>query len=372
MVTLNVLTFLQYDVRIIWQKKGDMMKFRLMIAVFLMSVLVSACGTTTPAGEQNAAQPDTAVDADTTQNEESDAEPTLVPSTEESSPSDSSTQDLAVWTPDSYSNNLQSLKSYTLTFTYSVTTDGTADTWSWKQSAQSDPAITVSTWKSSQNNQEETTLVTSADKTYMVSGSPKTCMIMANDEENKNVFNPELILDSFGYDLVAAGAGPDINGRATDKYTYDSTLPDGSSYQSTVYVDRAEGFTMQWDVSGKNKNGESLEPFAWTYALSDINAVPTLSIPTDCDTLSAARWPQPADAVVTMQTPEMYMLTSAGTIADTASFYADAMEKAGYTPADGGMDSAEMVMQMYTKDGKDISVMISASEGKTLVVISQS
>jgi hypothetical protein len=36
------------------------------------------------------------------------------------------------------------------------------------------------------------------------------------------------------------------------------------------------------------------------------------------------------------------------------------------------MDSAEMVMQMYTKDGKDISIMISASEGKTLVVISQS
>ena len=51
----------------------------------------------------------------------------------------------------------------------------------------------------------------------MVSGSPKTCVIIANAEENTNVFNPESILDSFGYDLMASGAGPDINGRATDK-----------------------------------------------------------------------------------------------------------------------------------------------------------
>lgn len=95
----------------------------------------------------------------------------------------------------------------------------------------------------------------------MVSGSPKTYVTIANAEENTNIFKPELIVDSFGYDLVAAGAGPDINGRATDKYTYDSELPDGSSFQSTVFVDCADGYTMQWDVAGKNKNGANLERF---------------------------------------------------------------------------------------------------------------
>ena len=349
------------------------MKIRLMIAVLLMSVLISACGNTAAPAEQSAAPVDTAVQTDTEQAAEAEEESTAVPTTEENTSAATESDGTNIWKPDSYSNNLQSLKSYTLTFTYSVTTDGKADTWSWKQSAQSKPSITLSTWKTSQSDDtEETTLVTSADKTYMVSGSPSTCIIMANDEKNTNVFNPALIIDSFGYDLVAAGAGPDINGRATDKYTFDSTLPDGSSYQSTVYVDRAEGFTMQWDVSGNNKNGDTLEPFSWTYALSDINAVPTLNVPAECVTLGDAIWPQPADAVVTMQTPELYMLTSAGTISDTAEYYADEMAKAGYAPADGGMDSAEMVMQMYTKDGKDISIMISASEGKTLVVISQS
>lgn len=68
----------------------------------------------------------------------------------------------------------------------------------------------------------------------------------------------------------------------------------------------------------------------------------------------------------------MFMLESVGSIADTAKFYSDAMAKAGYAPADGGMESAEMVTQLYTKDGFSVSVMISATEGKTIVVISQS
>ena len=356
-----------------YHKKGDMMKFRFMIAVFLMSVLVGACGNTPAPAEQRDTQPETAVQSDTEQSGEPQTEPTVAVSSEESTSSDSAAADVDVWTPDSYYDNLQVLDSYTLTFTYKVTMNGKEETWTWKQSAQSGPEITLSTWKTTQSGDDaETALVTAADKTYMVSGSPKTCIIIANAEENKNVFNPELILDTFAYDLVAAGAGPEMNGRATDKYTYDNTLADGTSYQSTVYVDRADGLTMQWDVSGKNKNGDNLEPFAWTYALSDINAVPLLDVPAECTSISEVVWPQPVDAMVKMQTPEMYMLESAGSVADTAKFYSDAMQKAGYTPAEGGMESAEMVMQMYAKDGSTVSVMISPSEGKTVVVITQS
>jgi hypothetical protein len=350
-----------------------MMKFRLIIAVFLMSVLASACGNTTAPADQNTAPADTSVQTDTEQATEAEEEPTAAPNTEANNSADTGSDGTDVWTPDSYYDNLQFLDSYTLRFTYTVTSDGKEDTWTWTQSAQSEPEITLSTWKTSQTgNAEETALVTTADKTYMVSGSPKTCIIMANAEENTNIFNPESILDSFAYDLVAAGAGPEINGRQTDKYTYDNTLPDGSSYQSSVFVDRADGVTMQWDVSGQNKIGDNLEPFSWTYALSDINSVPPLEVPSECATISEAAWPQPSDALVKMQTPEMFMVESAGSIADTAKFYSDAMAKAGYAPADGGMESAEMVMQMYTKDGNTVSVMISPSAGKTVVVITQS
>jgi hypothetical protein len=349
-----------------------MMKFRFMIALFLMSVLVGACGNTSAPAEQRATQPETAVQSDTEQAGEPQIEPTVAQSSEESTASDTAAADVDVWTPDSYYDNLQVLDSYTLTFTYKVTTNGKEEIWTWKQSAQSEPEITRSTWKTTQTGDDaETALVTTADKTYMISGSPKTCIIIANAEENKNVFNPELILDTFAYDLVAAGAGPELNGRATDKYTYDNTLADGTSSQSTVYVDRADGLTMQWDVSGKNKNGDNLEPFAWTYALSDINAVPLLDVPAECAAISEAAWPQPADAVVKMQTPEMYMVESADSLADTAKFYSDAMQKAGYTPAEGGMESTDMVTQLYTKDGSSVSVMISPSEGNTVVVITQ-
>jgi len=321
-----------------FHKKGDMMKFRFVLAVFLMSVLVGACGNTPAPAAQNTTQPDAEVQTDTEQASEPQIDPTVAPSSEETTASDTASADVDVWTPDSYYDNLQLLDSYTLTFTYKVTTNGKEEIWTWKQSAQSEPEITRSTWKTTQTGDDtESELVTAADKSYMVSGSPITCIIIANAEENQNVFNPELILDTFAYDLVAAGAGPEINGRATNKYTYDNTLPDGSSYQSTVFVDRADGFTMQWDVSGKNKNGDNLEPFAWSYALSDINAVPLLDVPAECASISEAAWPQPADAVVKMQTPEMYMLESASSIPDTAKFYSDAMQKAGYTPAEGGM-----------------------------------
>lgn len=349
------------------------MKFRFMIAMFLMSALVGACGNTPAPADQNTAPAETSVQTDTEQATEAEEEPTAAPNTEENTSAATGSDATDVWTPDSYYDNLQLLDSYTLTFTYKVTTNGKEEIWTWKQSAQSEPEITLSTWKTTQTGDDaETALVTAADNTYLVSGSPKTCIIIANAEENQNVFNPELILDTFAYDLVAAGAGPEMNGRATDKYTYDNTLADGTSYQSTVYVDRADGLTMQWDVAGKNKNGDNLEPFAWTYALSDINAVPTLDVPAECAAISEAVWPQPADAMVKMQTPEMYMLESAGSLADTAKFYNDAMQKAGYTPAEGGMESSEMVMQMYTKDGSTVSVMISPSEGKTVVVITQS
>jgi hypothetical protein len=107
-----------------YHKKGDMMKFRFMIAVFLMSVLVGACGNTPAPAEQRDTQPETAVQSDTEQSGEPQTEPTVAVSSEESTSSDSAAADVDVWTPDSYYDNLQVLDSYTLTFTYKVTMNG--------------------------------------------------------------------------------------------------------------------------------------------------------------------------------------------------------------------------------------------------------
>lgn len=342
------------------------------LLVLTLAALVAACGNSAPAAGDAPAEPDTATEAtaapaDGATSDADAAEAT----TDDSATSGDAATEADTWTTEQYGANLENLESYTISFNYTVTTDGKETVWAWKQSSQADPELTIATWQDTSNSgMGATTLVTSADKMYMVTGDPKTCMIVSNDQENSAIFDPDTIMGNFGYDLTAAGAGPDVNGRPTDKYTYDSELPDGSKYTSTVLVDRGEQYTVQWDVEGVNKNGDNLEPFKWSYVLSDINSVPPISVPAECAAMTdAAAWPMPDDATVTMQTAEMFSFTTAMAMADVAKYYTEAMPAAGYTAAEGGMDTPEMVMQAYTKDGKQTTVMISTSDGTTSVVI---
>ena len=346
------------------------MRISRIFTVFTLAALLVACGGAAPAAEQPTAAPDAALTEPTVAPEGGDAavEPTAEP--EADTGSDTTDGEADTWTAEQYAANLENLTSYTLTFNYTVTTDGKEDVWSWTQSTQAEPELSVATWQDTSNSGAgTTTLVTSADEMYLVTGDPKTCMIVTNTDENSAIFDPNTIMSGFEQEMTAAGAGPDVNGRPTDKYTYDSTMPDGSKYTSTVLVDQGEQYTVQWDVTGANKNGDKLEPFSWSYKLSDINAVPPITVPAECAAMAEASWPMPDDAAVNMQTAEMFSFTTAQSMKDMAKFYADAMPAAGYTAAEGGMDTPEMVLQQYSKDGKQVSVMISTSDGKTSVII---
>ena len=337
-----------------------------LLTLLLVASLLVACGGSTPATDS------TGTTEQTTGSEAGAADAPAVEETAPSADSQSTGTDVAekdVWTPDSYSDSLHLLDSYSLTFSYSVTANGKPTEWSWKQSVQAEPDITITTWKGTDS--PLMTMVGTAETLYMVSGDPATCMVLATPEENGAIFDPDTIMNSFGYDLVAAGAGPDIDGRATDKYTYDSTQPDGSTYHSEVLVDREEQYTLKWDVSGETKNNDTVEPFSWSYVLSDINAVPPITIPDACANINSASWPMPSDATVTMQTEQMFSVTTKQSVSDVSKFYADAMPAAGYQAADGGMETADMVNQVYAKDGKTVNVMITASDGTTTVIIAQ-
>jgi hypothetical protein len=168
-----------------------------------------------------------------------------------------------------------------------------------------------------------------------------------------------------------AGPGPDVNGRPTDKYTYDATQPDGAKFHSEVLVDREDQYTLTWDVTGETKNNDTMEPFSWSYALSDINAVPTIAIPDACAKINASAWPIPSDGTITMQTADMFSVTTPQSVADIAKFYTEAMTSAGYRASDGGMQTPDMVSQVYILDNTRVTVMISASAGTTTVIITQ-
>jgi len=343
------------------------MKNTRLVSLFLAAAVLVACGgSATPAADAPVDSDPNAVSATAISEDSTAQEPTAAAD----AASDVSEPD--VWTPDSYSNSLHLFDSYTVKFNYFVSANGQERQWTYTQSVQMEPDITVATWQGTESTgMGATTMITTEDRVYLLSGNPQTCTVLSNPEENPAVFNPETIMDSFVYDLVDAGAGPDVDGHKTQKYMYDNTLPDGSKYHSEVLVDSEELYTLKWDVSGETKNNDTREPFSWSYILSDINAVAPISMPDICSSATAATWPMPSDGQITLQTAQMFSLTSTQSLTDIATFYADAMPAAGYSIADGGMTTADTVLQVYTAGGKQVSVMMSAAGGMTTVIISQ-
>ena len=343
------------------------MKNTRLVSLLLVGCVLVACGgSATPATEVPAPTEPTAAQQAPVGEESADQEPTEAVQ----APSEAVAAD--VWSAESYSDSLHLFDSYTVKFTSSVTTNGQKQDWVYTQSVQMEPEIIFATWEGTASAGMGTmAMITTEDKLFLLSGNPQTCMVLSSPDDNPSIFNPETIMDSFAYDLVAAGAGPDVAGRATDKYVYDNTLADGAKYYSEVLVDREEQYTLTWDVSGENKFTDKLEPFLWSYRLTEINAVPPLAIPAACLSLTDTTWPMPSDAQVTLQTADMFSLTSAQSVADVAKFYAEAMPAAGYIGADGGTQNTDLVSQVYTTDGKTVTVMLTASDGTTTVIITQ-
>jgi hypothetical protein len=79
----------------------------------------------------------------------------------------------------------------------------------------------------------------------------------------------------------------------------------------------------------------------------------------------------PDGAKVTMQTNEMTALTTDKSVKELTDYYTTAMKNAGYVVGDGGMNTADTSMLVFTKDNKTINVIISQQDGKGTVVITQ-
>jgi hypothetical protein len=214
-------------------------------------------------------------------------------------------------------------------------------------------------------------MVKIADKMYSVSDNPAQCIIVV-DPSGTQGLNPDSIIGNIPFAMQKNGAGPDVLGHPTDVYVYEGTEADGSTYKSSALVERNAGYAMQWEVTGKTKNGDALEPFSWKYELTDINAVAPITLPKECESVgSGNKWPMPDDAKITMQTNEMMALTTGKSVKELTNFYTTAMKDAGYVASDGGMNSTDSSMLPFTKDGKTITVIISQQDGKGTVIITQ-
>ncbi len=277
------------------------------------------------------------------------------------------------WSGNNFANKLDTLDSYTATFTYTSTSNGKESTWVWQQKVIHNPAaMEIRTNSNGSDIQAaDFRMVKIADKMYTVTNDPVQCIVVA-DQSLSEGLNPDSIIGNIPFAMQKTGAGPDVFGHATDAYAFTGNAADGSNYQSNALLERNVGYAMRWEVTGKEKNGATLEPMSWKYELSDINAVAPVTLPKECENIgSGTKWPMPDGAQVTMETNEMLGLTSAKSVKELTDFYSTAMKDAGYESSDGGMTTADSTMLMFKKDSKTIAVIISLQDGKGMVIITQ-
>jgi hypothetical protein len=332
----------------------------LMMLVMMVSLLV-ACGS----GDSNTTNP-----------EVTDATPVVTVAentTEDDAPvepiDDEPSSEDTVWQAD-VNRNLDSVKSYVATFSYKSTPEGgEVQEWSWRQVVNRNPfASDTTTTNVAGEGMGEFRMVVIGDQSYLITEGAQ-CMAITDQDNQNEMMDPQSFMSASTYDMRKDGQGPNIDGRATDKYV--GVYNDGvNQVTSTAFVDPKTEITMRWDVSGTSGSSGSKETFTWAYELSEIDAAPKVEIPAECAAMAeASAYPMPADAQVSMQSAEMFAFSTSQALADVATFYTNEMPAAGFTEAEGSMTTPDMSMLNYTKDGKTVLVMITSQDGKTSVII---
>jgi hypothetical protein len=349
-----------------------MKRMRILVIGMLFLFVLSACGTAAPA-DSASENPQTTVEVTDGQSSDVSTDVTAEAETEATTSTDDGASASDTWSGSEFANKLDTLDSYTATFNYTTTNNGKESTWVWQQKVIREPAAMEmrTNSKSADIQAADYRMVKIADKTYSVSDDPAQCIIVVDQPQSQSL-NPDSIIGNIPFAMQKTGAGPDVLGRPTDAYVYEGTEADGATYQSTALIERNEGYAMQWEVSGKTKTSDALEPFSWKYELTDINTVAPITLPKECESVgSGNKWPMPDDAQITMQTNEMMALTTAKSVNELTEFYATAMKDAGFEASDGAMNSTDSSLLPFSKDGKIITVIISQQDGKSTVIITQ-
>jgi hypothetical protein len=342
-----------------------MYRVYLVIRMLVVATVLVACGGAEDAASTSASD-DVSVSQDVAQ---SDA----VDPGADSVPDDVSGDDGSEWNGASFNTNLEALDSYTAKFTYEDGSGDNKQAWSWQQSVIRDPRAMemYSNDKGTESTAGAYRLVQIGDRVYSVSNDPVQCIMVVNQPQNQGL-SPDSVIAGLPFSMRKDGPGEAMFGRATDRYSYTGTDFDGTSYQATALVDRDGGFAYRYQVIGERKNGDAVEPFTWNYELIDVNSVPTIEIPSECENVgNGAKWPLPEGATMTMQTNEMMSYDTPQQVDELAAFYAEEMPKAGYSPAEGGMTTDTSVMANFTKDGKTVTIIMTYQDGKTTVIITQ-
>lgn len=337
--------------------------------LLVVQFVLVGCGSTT---DTAADATDEAPVSEMSDTEASDATSAEAPADSEAA-TDTSDESGASWDATGFTDKLDQLDSYVVTFSYETTpADGNAETYAWSQRVnRTDNAIetTVASMVADSAAAGNLRYVTVADVNYLVFDETQQCTIVNNTDMQAEAASPESIMFANLSDLKADGAGPDVDGRATDAYV--GSFQDGlMSLEMTAYIDREYGIPLQWETKGSSdENGVSLD-YTWSYRVTEINQAQAIEIPDACAQMAeASAWPMPADAQVSMQTNEMYVYTTSESMDAVVELFANEMPGMGYTQGDEGMTTADMSMLTFSKGSETVTVVLNQQEGMLNVVV---
>ena len=369
----------------------------LLTLTILLAVVLAACGGK---GDKTAPTEEAAAPAAqaTVRSSAAAKQPTAEPTMEaEILPTDEPTEAPAA-TPEDDSLSLASrdagldaLTSYRLTWhaEWKSTDQGKEEqgAWDWTEEYTSDPKahhLTMSTPDSSDPSKTGAfEMWQIGDTSYMKSGEDDECISFSTEGAEKDIqkgsFNPSMLGSIEDAKYVGRET---INGIPTKHYKYNSKtgmLAALAEVSGETWVAIDGGYvvkdTVKW-TGGGGLLGLGASPTAtgggsWTWELSDVNKPLEIKPPEGCEG-SKIELPIMPDASEKSRFADMTTYNSAGKPADVAKFYKEELAATGWKPEGDPTEMGDLIMLNFAKDDQKLSVMITASDGATQVILTVS
>ena len=371
--------------------------WQLLTLTLFLALVLAACGgkgdKTAPTEEATAPAAQATVRSSAAQKQPT-AEPTMEA---EVVPTDEPTEAPAANPEDdslslaSRDTGLDALTSYRLTWhaEWKSTDQGKEEqgAWDWTEEYTSDPKahhLTMSTPDSSDpGNTGAFEIWQIGDTSYMKSGEDDECISFSTEGAEKDIqkgsFNPSMLGSIEDAKYVGRET---INGIPTKHYKYNSktgmlaALAEASG-ETWVAIDGGYVVkdTVKW-TGGGGLLGLGASPTAtgggsWTWELSDVDKPLEIKPPEGCEG-SKIELPIMPDASEKSRFGDMTTYKSAGKPADVAKFYKEELAAAGWKLEGDPTEMGDLIMLNFAKDDQKLSVMITASDGATQVILTVS
>jgi hypothetical protein len=363
----------------------------------LLALTLTACGgkgNDTPSAKETTAPVAQATVRSSAAQKQPTAEPTMeaeVVPTDEATKAPAATPEDESLSLASRDTGLDALTSYRLTWhaEWKSVDQGKEEqgAWDWTEEYTSDPKahhLTMTTPDSSDPAKTGALEMWQiGDTSYMKSGENEECMSFSSEGAEKDIqkgtFSPSML----GSIEDAKYVGRDtVNGIPTKHYKYNSKtgmLAALGEVSGETWVATDGGYVVKdmvkWTggggLFGLGASTTATGDGSWTWELSDVNQPFEIKPPEGCEG-SQLDLPIMPDATEKTRFGDMTSYGTASKPADVATFYKDELAAAGWEPEGEPTEMGEVAILNFAKGDLKLSVMITASDGATQVILTVS